>query len=63
MTKIPIKTLKWRRKQPRGAIMKPKTFQKIKRKAMKKYHIGEKRAEKIAGKAYWTSVKAKASKK
>jgi len=43
--------------------MKPKTFQKIKRKAMKKYHIGEKRAEKIAGKAYWTSVKAKASKK
>lgn len=48
---------RWRKKQRRGSIMKPKTFAKIKRKATKKY--GEKRGAKIAGKAYWSTAKAK----
>jgi hypothetical protein len=58
MSKISSKTLKWRRKQKAGAIMKPSTFQAIKARAAKKY--GAKRATKIAGAAYWQAVKTKA---
>ena len=59
MPKIKKEILKWRERQPAGAIMRPETFEKIKKEAKKRYNIGEKRASKIAGKAYWTTVKAK----
>lgn len=49
--------LAWRSRQKRGAIMKPATFKKIKKKAQRKY--GVKRAKKIAGSAYWKTAKAK----
>jgi len=51
--------LPWRSRQERGAIMRPETFEKIKHKAKRRYGIGEERAEKVAGKAYWTTAKAK----
>lgn len=54
---IARKILKWRKKQRRGAIMKPSTFKSIVRKASKKYGLA--RARKIAGRAYWRSAKAK----
>jgi len=59
MRKMSKNILKWREKQPTGAIMKPETFEKIKKEAKKRYHIGEERASKVAGKAYWITVKAK----
>ena len=46
----------WRKRQPASAIMRPATFQKIKEKA-KKY--GATSPEKVAGKAYWQTAKAK----
>ena len=49
--------LEWRRKQRKGAIMNPKTFRTIYKRAKKKY--GKKRAKKIAGAAYWRTVRAK----
>jgi len=51
--------LSWRKKQAPGAIMKPETFAEIKQKAKRKYGIGEERASKVAGKAYWATAKAK----
>ena len=57
--------LEWRSKQKKGAIMEPATFERIVKDVMKKYSIDRKRAEKIAGRAYWDAVesKYKASKK
>lgn len=55
---VPEKTLKWREKQPAQSIMKTSTFNKIKRKAAKKYG-SEKKGEKTAGKSYWNTVKSK----
>lgn len=49
----------WRSRQKTGAIMKPATFQKIKEKAKARYGIGEERAEKVAGAAYWKAARAK----
>lgn len=60
MAKISPKILQWRREQPRGKIMKPATFQSIKKKSMKE-GLSEERATKVAGKAYWSTVKVKAS--
>jgi len=51
--------LAWRSRQKHGAIMEPETFEKIKKEAEKRYGIGEERAKKIAGKAYWKTVKSK----
>ena len=51
------KFLKWRKKQKRGAIIKPSMFGKIESSAMKKY--GKARAAKIAGSVYWKTAKAK----
>jgi len=48
--------LKWRSKQPRGAIMEPETFEKIKRRAGRS---GARNPEDVAGKAYWNTAKAK----
>jgi len=54
--------LEWRKKQPRGAIMQPETFAKIRRQALAK-GLGEARAEKVAGKAYWTTAESKYKKR
>lgn len=54
---LPEPMLEWKRKQPRGAIMKPSTFAKIEKGAGKKY--GKARAEKIAGGTYQNVLKAK----
>jgi len=61
--KIPKKILEWRERQRPGAIMRPETFEEIKEKAKRRYGIGEERARKVAGKAYWQTVKAKAREK
>jgi hypothetical protein len=47
---------KWRSQQPRGAIMKPETFENIKEKARAS---GASRPEAVAGAAYWKTAKAK----
>jgi len=47
---------KWRRKQKRGAIMKPETFKAIKRKAAAS---GAANPEAVAGAAYWDTAKKK----
>lgn len=54
-----LSMLEWRKKQKTGAIMKPSTFEKIVEKAKKEYGVGEERAKKIAGKAYWQTVEKK----
>jgi len=59
MAKIPKKVRQWRRKQKKGAIMKPSTFAKIERGAARK---GARNPKKVAGKAYWRTVLAKARK-
>ncbi len=51
------KLLEWRKKQKRGAIMSPETFQEIKEKGEKKYGKGH--GAKIAGGAYWRTAKSK----
>jgi len=55
----PAAELRWRSRQRPGAIMRPATFERIVRKTMARYGIGRARAEKIAGRAYWTTVKAR----
>jgi hypothetical protein len=57
-TKVVGKMLAWRRKQRRGAIMKPDTFKKIERSAEAK-GLSAESAKKVAGKAYWNTAKAK----
>jgi hypothetical protein len=47
---------KWRRKQKKGAIMKPSTFAAIEAKAKAS---GATNPEAVAGKAYWNTAKAK----
>lgn len=54
--------LNWRKKQPTGAIMKPETFRQIEKEAEAK-GIPKKNAVKVAGKAYWNTVKAKYQKR
>jgi len=53
---ISKKLLKWRRKQKRGAIMKPSTFAAIEKKAAAG---GATNPAAVAGKAYWKTAKAK----
>lgn len=55
--KIGKKELEWRRKQKRGAIMKPSTFSQIEKSAAHKK--GVKNPEAVAGAAYWNAEKAK----
>jgi len=54
--------LAWRKKQPKGAIMKPETFKEIVAEAKAK-GLPEKRAKKVAGKAYWKTAKKKFKKR
>jgi hypothetical protein len=51
MAKVSKKELTWRKKQKRGAIMKPSTFKKIAKESPG--------GEKAAGSAYWKSVHKK----
>lgn len=53
---IPKKELDWRKKQKRGAIMKPSTFQNIEAKAKA---AGAKNPAAVAGAAYWQTAAAK----
>ena len=48
--------VKWRGKQKEGAIMKPKTFEAIKRRAAAS---GADDPEAVAGAAYWNTAEAK----
>ena len=48
----------WRKKQPKGAIMKPSTFEEIVANA-EKQGFSKARAKKIAGKAYWEQAERK----
>lgn len=48
--------LGWRRRQPRGAIMEPSTFEGIKRSAAAR---GATDPEAVAGKAYWQTARRK----
>ena len=54
--KIGESVLKWRRKQKRGAIMKPSTFRRIESDATAK---GAENPKKVAGAAYWKTVRSK----
>ena len=54
--------LAWRSRQKPHSIMNPETFEKIKRSAEKK-GIGEERATKAAGAAYWRTARAKFKKR
>jgi len=54
---IPRKLLEWRETQRRGSIMRPSTFKKIVQKAKR---AGYKDPYAVAGKAYWTTLRAKA---
>ncbi len=56
MAKIPKKVLKWREKQPTGAIMSPEKFESIKKGAAKG---GAKDPEAVAGSQYWDDVRKK----
>ena len=54
------KLLAWRKKQKRGAIMKPATFKKIERKAASH---GALHPKAVAGAAYWKTAVTKFKKK
>ena len=56
MAKETKKLLAWRKRQKPGAIMKPSTFKTIERKAAAR---GYSNPEAVAGRAYWTTAKAK----
>lgn len=56
MSKFGPKFLEWRERQKRGAIMKPSTFEEIKRKAAAR---GATDPEAVAGAAYWQTARAK----
>lgn len=58
MGKISENMKAWRKKQPRGAIMKPETFNEIVDEA-KGRGLSEERAKKEGGKAYWGAAKKK----
>lgn len=53
MAKIPKKVLKWRAKQPRGAIMTPERFASIEKGAAKG---GARNPKGVAGGQYWDEV-------
>ena len=48
--------LSWRKRQSRGAIMKPSTFSSIERKAAAR---GYRNPAAVAGSAYWKTAKSK----
>ena len=48
----------WRKRQRRGAIMKPETFKRIEKEA-KKRGLSARNAKKEAGRAYWNAAEAK----
>lgn len=50
--------LRWRKEQPRGAIMKPESFKKIEQ-GFEAGGLSKESAEKVAGRAYWDTAKFK----
>jgi hypothetical protein len=58
MAKQSKELLSWRKKQKRGGIMKPKTFDEIVAESEKKGLSADK-ARKVAGAAYWNAASAK----
>lgn len=56
MGKISEENLRWRRRQKRGAIMKPSTFLAIERKAKAS---GATNPAAVAGAQYWKTERAK----
>jgi len=61
MSKIPKKVLKWREKQPAGAIMSPKKFESVK-KGVARSGSGYD-PEAVAGSKYWEKVRQKYAKR
>lgn len=59
--KIPKGLLEWRKKQKKGAIMNPITFNKIKESDKKEYGSDES-GNNVAGKVYWDMARKKYSK-
>ncbi len=59
MSNVSTAIKQWRRKQKHGAIMEPATFEKVVKGAMRRYGISRKKAERVAGRAYWNTAKAK----
>ena len=57
MGKVSEGLKKWRSKQPRGAIMKPETFEEIKQEAEHNPKVSN--PEAYAGGAYWKTAKRK----
>ncbi len=57
MSKIPKKVLKWREKQPKGAIMSPEKFESIKKGVAKSGSATD--PEAVAGSKYWETVMKK----
>ena len=55
---LPKEMLKWVKKQPPGAIMRPETFREIVREAK-----GARSPVAVAGASYWKTVKAKYKKR
>ena len=55
MGKVSPALKKWRARKGKGAIMKPSTFERIKRSAAAK---GYRNPAAVAGRAYWNAAKA-----
>ena len=53
---ISTAVVSWRRRQKRGAIMRPSTFNRIARSAA---HQGARDPNAVAGKAYWQAAQKK----
>lgn len=60
MAKISKKLLKWRKRQKRGAIMKPSTFKEIEARAAAS---GATNPKDVAGHAYWATARKKFAKR
>lgn len=59
MAKTSAGLRKWRRKQPKGAIMKPEEFEAHVQEAMKEKGFDRERAERYVGGEYWERTKEK----
>jgi hypothetical protein len=57
MSKIPKKVLRWREKQPRGAIMSPEKFKSMEKAVAKSGSAEDPKA--VVGAKYWEDVMKK----
>jgi hypothetical protein len=58
MAKVSPRVRKFRKRAKAGAIMKPSTFQRIRRTAIAR---GARNPDAVAGKAYWAAAKRRAA--